>query len=92
MELVLVIVFGLPLGRLVPDRKVAWAVLGALFLIILPFQTAVVRDTGDLDAIYWPIQVLIAGLGFALVALGARWRTRRGLGLEGERRPNRPSQ
>lgn len=77
MELILVLILGVPLGYLLPSRKVAWAVLAAAFLVILPFQTLSVRAEGHLDWVYPIVQVLLAGLGAGLVALGARLRARR---------------
>ncbi len=76
MELTLVLLLGVPLGRLLPNRRIAWAVLAVAVLIVLPIQTASVRDEGHLDAAYWPVQTVIAALGAGLVALGARWRTK----------------
>ncbi len=77
MELILVLALGVPLGRYLPSRNTAWAALAAAFLIVLPFQTASVRDAGNLDWTYWVVQVVIAALGAGLVALGARWRVNR---------------
>jgi peptidoglycan/LPS O-acetylase OafA/YrhL len=73
MELALVLVLAVPLGRLLSSRKHAWLVLAAVFLVVLPFQTASVHDEGHLDALYWPVQAVIPGLGVGLVALGS-WR------------------
>jgi hypothetical protein len=78
MELALVVVLGVPLARLLPNRRMAWLVLAAVFLVVLPFRTASVHDEGHLDAFDWPMQVVIAGL----VALGAWWRVRRDAPVE----------
>ena len=77
MELILVLALAVPLGRYLPSRAIAWTVLAVAFAIVLPLQTNSVRDAGNLDWTYWVVQVLIASLGAALVALGARRRAKR---------------
>ncbi len=89
MELLLVIVLGVPLGRFVPGRTLAWAILAVAFLIVLPIQTISVRHEGNLDAQYWPVQALIATLGAGLVFLGARWRAKHAAHLRPPERPDR---
>ncbi len=84
MELILVLVLGVPLGLFLPSRKLAFAVLIAAFLIVLPFQTASVTSEGRMDWSYWLVQVVIAALGLGLVALGARWRARRSVKRMGQ--------
>ena len=79
MELILVFVLGVPLGLILPSRKIAFAVLMTAFLIVLPFQTISVGNAGPIDWSYWVVQVVIAALGAGLVALGARWRAKRNL-------------
>ncbi len=82
MELILVLVLGVPLGLFVPSRRAAFAILIAAFLIALPFQTASVGSRGPIDASYWIVQVVLAAFGIGLVTLGARWRARRSRGRE----------
>ena len=77
MELILVLVLGIPLGLYLPSRNLAWAILAVAFLVVLPFQTVSVRNAGNLEWSYWVVQVIVASLGAALVALGARWRAKR---------------
>jgi hypothetical protein len=77
VELILIVVAGVPLGRLLPSRKLALVVLAIAFLIVLPFQTVSVHDEGDLDAAYWPVQAVLALAGAGLVTLGSWWRSKR---------------
>lgn len=77
MELILAILVAGPLGWFSRDRRRALIVYLALAAAVFPIQCAVVSRNGDLDAAYWPVNVVILGGGIALNRLAARLRTRR---------------
>ena len=93
MELLLMIVAPLPLGRFVRSRMVAVVTYVAMFAVLFTFQSmALVIDwAGGSQAAFGPfpdatdqkvfeygaINLIILGVGIGLVHLGARWRARR---------------
>ncbi len=79
MELIIAIALAGPIGYAAPNGRVALIVYLALWAVVLPIQTVVVRseNPGDINAAYPIVNALILAGGIALNRLGASVRARR---------------
>jgi hypothetical protein len=77
MELILAVIVAGPLGYLVHDRRRALLAFLLAWAVVFPVQCVVVKNTGDLDWSYWPINAVILAAGIGFNHLGRVLRLRR---------------
>jgi hypothetical protein len=79
MTLITAIIVGLACGYFLRLRPKAFIVFGAIWSVVLIFQTFVALDKEDVPPEAWayvPVQVVILGVGAAMLWLGAKLRSR----------------
>jgi hypothetical protein len=79
MTLITAIIVGLACGYFLGLRPKGFIVFGAIWSVMLMFQTFVALDKEDIPPEAWayvPVQIVILGVGAAMLWLGTRLRTR----------------
>ncbi len=77
MVQIAMLLLAFPLGLLRWSRRTAYAVVTAVFIVVLIPQTIAIRNTKDYNFAYWIVQVITLVVALALVTWASKVSTRR---------------
>ena len=78
MELIAAILLAFPIGYYARNSRNGLLIYLAVAAVIFPIQTVVVAADDQVDASYWPVNVVILAAGIALNRYGHHRRERTG--------------